>query len=206
MCGPRWPSRLRRRWVSAPAECIGAPNHDYLYALELTDSGAGRPSQATIFGLWDRFEPRPPEHEIDRDLLDILDWVADVSAGLDSTDTRAVADIDDRHNIPTNWAKGSVLRTPEEAFGDLPDFPYEPHYTDIEGLRMAHVEKGTGDPILMLHGEPTWSFLYRSMIPPLADLGRVVAPDLIGFGRSDKPVRANAYSYRSHVRVGAEVY
>jgi len=65
---------------------------------------------------------------------------------------------------------------------------------------MAYVEHGAGDPILLLHGEPTWSFLYRHMIAPLATVGRVIAPDLIGFGRSDKPAAANAYTYKSHAR------
>ena len=65
---------------------------------------------------------------------------------------------------------------------------------------MAYVEAGDGQPILMLHGEPTWSYLYRRMIPTLAEVGRVIVPDLIGFGRSDKPVNDNAYSYRSHAR------
>ena len=65
---------------------------------------------------------------------------------------------------------------------------------------MAYVEAGHGQPILMLHGEPTWGYLYRRMIPTLAEVGRVIVPDLIGFGRSDKPVNDNAYSYRSHAR------
>jgi pimeloyl-ACP methyl ester carboxylesterase len=65
---------------------------------------------------------------------------------------------------------------------------------------MAYVKHGEGDPILLLHGERTWSYLYRDMIPPLAQDGRVIAPDLIGFGRSDKPAAANAYTYKSHVR------
>ena len=65
---------------------------------------------------------------------------------------------------------------------------------------MAYVEAGHGQPILMLHGEPTWSYLYRRMIPTLAEVGRVIVPDLIGFGRSDKPVNDNVYSYRSHAR------
>src|SRR5258708_37231136 len=65
---------------------------------------------------------------------------------------------------------------------------------------MPYAEHGSGDPILLLHGEPTWSYLYRHMIPPLARAGRVIAPDLIGFGRSDKPAAASAYTYKSHVR------
>jgi haloalkane dehalogenase len=93
-----------------------------------------------------------------------------------------------------------VLRTSDERFADLPDFPYEPRYTDLGDIRMAHVEHGTGPVVLMLHGEPTWSFLYRKMIPVFADNGfRAVAPDLVGFGRSDKPAALSDYSYASHV-------
>ncbi|WP_420427907.1 haloalkane dehalogenase [Algiphilus sp.] len=95
-----------------------------------------------------------------------------------------------------------LLRTPEERFARLPDFPYAPHYTDLDGVRMAHVEDGPkdGPVVLLLHGEPTWSFLYRHMIPPLAQAGmRAMAPDLIGFGRSDKPTRVSDYSYQRHV-------
>jgi haloalkane dehalogenase len=99
-----------------------------------------------------------------------------------------------------------ILRTPDACFADLPDFPWEPVYTEVsaEGLalRMAHVEAGpaNGPVVLLLHGEPSWSFLYRAMIPPLAAAGfRVIAPDLIGFGRSDKPADRAAYSYDRHV-------
>ena len=82
------------------------------------------------------------------------------------------------------------VRTPDDRFADLPDFPYEPRYVEVDGLRMAYVEEGSGaaGTFLLLHGEPTWGYLYRRMIPPLVDAGyRVIAPDLIGFGRSDKP-------------------
>ena len=93
-----------------------------------------------------------------------------------------------------------ILRTPEECFSTVPDFPYAPVYTDVGGLRMAHVEAGGGAPVLMLHGEPTWSFLYRKMIPVFAAAGfRALAPDLIGFGRSDKPAAVGDYSYAAHV-------
>jgi haloalkane dehalogenase len=171
--------------------------HDHLYALELADLGRGRPSMATVFGHWDRYEPRPPEHEIDLDLLDFCRWVAEISESFDPANVSKVAQF---AGIAPTWPKGSVLRTPEERFCDLPDFPYEPHYVEIEGLRMAYVEHGEGDPILLLHGEPTWSFLYRRMIPTLSTIGRAIAPDLIGFGRSDKPILPNAYSYKSHAR------
>lgn len=176
--------------------------HDYLYALELADLGRGHPSMATVYGFWDRFEPRPPEHEIDADLLNFIIWLAGITRSIDPADVEQVAQFAQVQTgrVQTTWPEGSVLRTPEERFANLPDFPYEPHYVEVEGLRMAYVEHGTGDPILMLHGEPTWGYLYRHMIPVLSKVGRVIVPDLIGFGRSDKPVADNAYSYKSYVR------
>ena len=170
--------------------------HDHLYAMELADLGRGRPSMAMILGFWDRWEPRPPEHEIDADLFTLCEWLARIG-GLNPADIEKVAQY---AGIRPGWPEGSVLRTPEERFKHLPDFPYEPRYVEIEGLRVAYVESGAGDPIVMLHGEPTWGYLYRRMIPELSRRGRVIVPDLIGFGRSDKPVAANAYSYRSQVR------
>jgi len=92
-----------------------------------------------------------------------------------------------------------VYRTPDERFAGLPDFPFEPHYVEIDGLRMHYLEEGRGDPILLLHGEPTWSFLYRKMIPALRGRFRCVAPDYIGFGRSDKWTDVGAYSFARHV-------
>jgi haloalkane dehalogenase len=86
---------------------------------------------------------------------------------------------------------------------NLPDFAYTPHYTEIGGLRIAHIDEGPRDAptVLLMHGEPTWSFLYRKMIPVLLDAGmRVVAPDLVGFGRSDKPANKSDYSYLNHVQ------
>ncbi|HTT76118.1 MAG TPA: haloalkane dehalogenase [Candidatus Binataceae bacterium] len=171
--------------------------HDHLYALELADLGRGRPSMALVYGMWDRYEPRPPEHEIDKDLIGFGVWFADQADGLDPSNLKRVLAHDRRQ---PSWPEGSVLRTPLEAFGELPDFPYEPRFAEVEGLQMAYVEIGEGAPLLLLHGEPTWGFLYRRMIPVLAKIGRVVVPDLIGFGRSDKPVPDNAYSYRSHAR------
>jgi len=96
-----------------------------------------------------------------------------------------------------------VLRTPEGRFSSLPDFPYRPRWTDIGGLRIAHIDEGpaTSDPVLLMHGEPAWSFLYRKMIPVLVAAGhRVIAPDLVGFGRSDKPADVGDYSYLNHVK------
>jgi haloalkane dehalogenase len=172
-------------------------DHDHLYALELADLGRGRPSMAMVYGHWDRYEPRPPEHEIDADVLAFLLWVADVVGSLDPADLARTAHF---AGIEPGWPEGSVLRTPEERFANLPGFEHEPRYVEVEGLRMAYVEAGRGDPILMLHGEPTWGYLYRHMIPPLAEARHVIVPDLIGFGRSDKPKAQNAYSYKAHVR------
>jgi len=95
-----------------------------------------------------------------------------------------------------------VLRTPDSRFDSLPGYDFAPNYVDIEGLRMHYVDEGCADGavVLLLHGEPSWSYLYRTMIPPLADAGfRVIAPDLIGFGRSDKPGNLSDYSYAGHV-------
>jgi haloalkane dehalogenase len=100
-----------------------------------------------------------------------------------------------------------VLRTPDSRFENLAGYPFAPHYVDVaaddtDKLRMHYVDEGTSDrpPIVLLHGEPTWSYLYRTMIPPLVEGGhRVLAPDLVGFGRSDKPSRIEDYTYLRHV-------
>lgn len=103
--------------------------------------------------------------------------------------------------------KMNVLRTPESCFADLPGYPFAPRYCmapDGEGgeLRIHYIDEGPrdGQPILLMHGEPSWSYLYRKMIPLLSDAGfRVIAPDLVGFGRSDKPAAQSDYSYQRHV-------
>jgi haloalkane dehalogenase len=101
-----------------------------------------------------------------------------------------------------------VLRTPDDRFVGLPDYDFEPHYTDVTDrvdgtvLRVHHVDEGPAGaaPVLCLHGEPSWSYLYRHMVGPLVDAGhRVVAPDLVGFGRSDKPAAREDYTYQRHV-------
>src|SRR4051794_37589392 len=100
-----------------------------------------------------------------------------------------------------------VLRTPDDRFVDLPDYPFEPHYLDVraEGLdpvRMHYLDEGPADgPVaLLLHGQPTWSYLYRKVIPVLVAAGvRVIAPDNIGFGRSDKPTRPTDYTFARHI-------
>jgi haloalkane dehalogenase len=93
-----------------------------------------------------------------------------------------------------------VFRTPDERFAGLPDFSWEPHYLEVGGLRIAYLDEGEGDPVLLMHGEPSWSFLYRKMMPPLLEAGfRVLVPDLVGFGRSDKPTAMEDYTYQAHV-------
>lgn len=95
-----------------------------------------------------------------------------------------------------------LLRTPDECFVNLPDYPFAPHYIEVDGLRIHYIDEGSHDaaPILMLHGEPSWSYLYRKMIPPIVAAGhRVIVPDLVGFGRSDKPTRREDYTYQRHV-------
>src|SRR3954464_3833807 len=99
-----------------------------------------------------------------------------------------------------------LLRTPDSRFNDLPEFPYRPNYCEVAGpgdpLRVHYLDEGPADGpvVVLMHGEPSWCFLWRRVIPPLVDAGlRVVAPDLIGFGRSDKPSEIGDHSYRRHV-------
>jgi haloalkane dehalogenase len=92
-----------------------------------------------------------------------------------------------------------AIRTPDEVLAGLPDFPFESQYRQYEGLRMAHLDEGDGPPVVFFHGEPTWSFLWRKVIPAVRDAGfRCIAPDLPGFGRSDKPIELDWYSYDRH--------
>ncbi len=91
-----------------------------------------------------------------------------------------------------------VFRTPDERFASLPDYPFASRYVEQDGLRMHYVDEGVGEPALLLHGEPTWSFLYRRAIAALAEVARVIAPDYFGFGRSDKPVARDFYTYDRH--------
>jgi len=91
-----------------------------------------------------------------------------------------------------------VYRTPDEQFEGLSGYTFAPRYLEQDGLRMHYIDESAGNPVLLLHGEPTWAYLYRKMIPPLAGVARVVAPDYFGFGRSDKPARIADYSYDFH--------
>jgi haloalkane dehalogenase len=93
-----------------------------------------------------------------------------------------------------------AFRTSDERFADLPGYPYEPRYTEVDGLRLHHIDEGEGPTVLCFHGEPTWSYLYRKMLERLvAARHRVVCPDFVGFGRSDKPTDPEWYTYERHV-------
>jgi haloalkane dehalogenase len=95
-----------------------------------------------------------------------------------------------------------IRRTPESAFSNLPDYPFEPHYAEVDGLRIHYVDEGrhNAKTIFLFHGQPSWSYLYRHMIPILAGAGyRVIAPDLVGFGKSDKPADPRVHTYPAHV-------
>lgn len=92
----------------------------------------------------------------------------------------------------------SFIRTPDERFANLSGFPFEPNYIDIDGMRVHYLDEGQGETILLLHGEPSWSYLYRKMVPPLSAMHRVLTMDFIGFGRSDKYTDKGAYSFHMH--------
>ncbi len=97
-----------------------------------------------------------------------------------------------------------AVRTPDEALAGLPDYPFVQQYREVDGLRLAHIDEGEGAPVIFLHGEPTWSFLWRKVIPPVRDAGfRCIAPDLAGFGGSDKPTDVGWYSFDRHCAMSA---
>jgi haloalkane dehalogenase len=99
-----------------------------------------------------------------------------------------------------------AIRTPDELLDGLPDYPFAPHYRQVDGLRIAHVDEGDGPPVVFFHGEPTWSFLWRKVIPPVRDAGfRCIAADQPGFGRSDKPIDVDWYSYDRHTEYAASL-
>ena len=96
----------------------------------------------------------------------------------------------------------SVFRTPDERFEHLPGFPYAPHYREVAGLRLAHADVGEGPPVLFIHGSPVWSYVWRKVIPPVVDAGfRCIAPDHVGYGRSDKPIDPAFYSVERHIEL-----
>jgi haloalkane dehalogenase len=95
-----------------------------------------------------------------------------------------------------------AVRTPEESLHGLPDFPFAPHYREVDGLRLAHRDEGDGAPVIFMHGEPTWSYLWRKVIPAVREAGfRCIAPDLAGFGASDKPTDIDWYTYDRHTEM-----
>jgi haloalkane dehalogenase len=107
-------------------------------------------------------------------------------------------------NVPE--AVTEAIRASEERFSKLPDFPWQPHYREVDGLRLAHLDEGDGAPVLLVHGEPTWSYLWRHVMVPLLDAGhRCVVPDHAGFGRSDKPTTRDWYSYDRHTELLSEL-
>jgi haloalkane dehalogenase len=95
-----------------------------------------------------------------------------------------------------------AIRTPEEALEGLPDYPFASSYREVDGMRLAHLDEGEGRPVVFFHGEPTWSYLWRKVLPPVRDAGfRCIAPDYAGFGRSDKPTDLGWYTYDRHVEL-----
>jgi haloalkane dehalogenase len=95
-----------------------------------------------------------------------------------------------------------AFRTPDERFEGLPGYSFEPHYAEVDGLRLHYVDEGDGRPVVCFHGEPSWAYLYRKMVPPFAAAGhRVICPDYAGFGRSDKPTDRGWYTYDRHVEL-----
>ncbi|HAF46562.1 MAG TPA: hypothetical protein DCG83_02645, partial [Cryomorphaceae bacterium] len=104
--------------------------------------------------------------------------------------------------VQAEEVRPGVLRTPDSRFENLPDYNFPPNYIEIEGYRVHYIDEGPrdGEVVLMLHGEPTWAYLYRKMIPIFVEAGyRAIAPDLIGFGRSDKPTSMDIHTYQFHV-------
>lgn len=100
-----------------------------------------------------------------------------------------------------------AVRVPDEVLEGLPGFPFAPRYREWNGLRLAHRDEGDGQPVVFFHGEPTWSFLWRKVIPPVRDAGfRCIAPDLPGFGASDKPIEMDWYSYDRHTAAASSLF
>lgn len=99
-------------------------------------------------------------------------------------------------------ASTEIFRTPDGRFECLPGYDFAPSYAEVDGLRMHYLDEGQGDPVVCFHGEPTWAYLYRKMLPPLVEAGsRVICPDYAGFGRSDKPTDQRWYTYDRHVEL-----
>ncbi len=109
---------------------------------------------------------------------------------------------------PTRWKANKAKMTPDERFDNLPDYPFKPNYKDVLGYQAHYLDEGSKDApaVLLLHGQPSWSFLYRKMITPLTDAGfRVIVPDLIGFGKSEKPLSTKDHNYQMHIDTMTEL-
>ncbi len=109
---------------------------------------------------------------------------------------------------PTRWQRGASKQTPEERFSNIPEYPFEPNYQDVLGYRCHYLDEGdkNAPTVLLMHGQPSWSFLYRKMVKPLTDAGfRVIAPDLIGFGKSEKPLDQKSHNYQMHIDTMTEL-
>ncbi len=165
----------------------------------------------------------PETHAEDGDALDAMACVSEPTfPGCVIAVKPKVVKVDGRHDLgtalhvieearalaPGPSGKGDdmtdAVRTPDELLAGLPDFHFEPRHREVEGLRLAHIDEGAGAPVVFVHGEPTWSFLWRKVIPPVRDAGfRCIAPDLAGFGRSDKPMALSWYSYDRHTAMTA---
>lgn len=161
--------------------------------------GPAPPGPAERPGAWPREDPPPPSVTASTTTIAAIAAATsapvsgrrrrDASGGRSSTGRASVGI---RATVPAV----DFARTPDERFDALPDFDYQPRYREWNGLRLAHVDAGEGPPIVLLHGEPTWSFLYRRTLAPLLAAGhRCVVPDLPGFGRSDKPTDVDWYTY-----------
>lgn len=166
-------------------------DHGHLYGLELADLGRGRPSMARVYGYWDRYEPRPPEHEIDRDLHALCLWVARIAPGLDPADLLAVSG---RAGLPQGWPDQGLQPAPAAVLAPLAEFPFEPRRVAVEGLTMAWVEAGQGPCLVLVHGDGSWGYQFRHLVPALCDRYRVLVPDLPGFGRSDRPLLPGSFT------------
>jgi haloalkane dehalogenase len=185
-------TQLRRRRPLAPTALVAAL---LVAACSSTDEDSADTSDTTTAS------PAVTTGTVD-DSTSTTDSLPDTTA---APTTTAIADDRPCDVAPTAMTTDDgieFLRTPDTCFADLPDWPYEPKYLEIDGLRQAYVDEGPadGEVILLLHGQPSWSYLYRTMIPTLVDSGyRVIAMDHLGMGRSDKPVDLDAYSFDGHV-------
>ena len=142
-----------------------------------------------------------PAGDVERDFA-LLGGEHGREVGRERVHGASLADAPRGYAAPARWSRRCAQ--PSDALEGLPDFPFASHYREVDGLRLAHIDEGEGAPVIFIHGEPTWSFLWRKVIPPVRDAGfRCIAPDLAGFGRSDKPTDIDWYSYDRHTALAA---